>query len=94
MTINSQGIPYIRVIKDGQEDQPLSYKFAAFFKPQSFTNNPNKLYYLVAENSLQTKLEIYLEDKKNKKATNRTASFQGARSVSSLSAEERKAALE
>ena len=94
MIINNQGVPYIRVVKVGQEDKPLSYKFAAFFKPQSFTNNPNKLYYLVAENSLQTKLEIYLEDKKNKKATNRTASFQGARSVSSLSAEERKAALE
>ena len=94
MIINNQGVPYIRVVKAGQEDKLLSYKFAAFFKPQSFTNNPDKLYYLVAENSLQTKLEIYLEDKKNKKATNRTASFQGARSVSSLSAEERKAALE
>ena len=94
MIINNQGVPYIRVVKAGQEDKLLSYKFAAFFKPQSFTNNPDKLYYLVAENSLQTKLEIYLEDKKNKKAAKRTASFQGARSVSSLSAEERKAALE
>lgn len=53
MTINSQGIPYIRVVKDGQEDQPLSYKFAAFFKPQGFTKNPDKLYYLVASDTLK-----------------------------------------
>lgn len=94
MTINSQGIPYIRVVKVGQEDQPLSYKFAAFFKPQGFTKNPDKLYYLVANGILKTRLEIYLEDKKNKKAAKRTAAFQGARSVLSLSDEERKLALD
>ena len=94
MTINSQGIPYIRVVKVGQEDQPLSYKFAAFFKPQGFTKNPDKLYYLVANDILKTRLEIYLEDKKNKKANKRTAAFQGARSVLSLSDEERKLALD
>ena len=94
MTINSQGIPYIRVIKDGQEDQPLSYKFAAFFKPQGFTKNPDKLYYLVASGTLKTRLEIYLEDKKNKKATKRTSAVQGARSVLSLSYEERELALD
>ena len=94
MTINSQGIPYIRVIKDGQEDQPLSYKFAAFFKPQGFTKNPDKLYYLVASGTLKTRLEIYLEDKKTQKANKRTSAFQGARSVSSLSYEERKLALD
>ena len=94
MTINSQGIPYIRVIKDGQEDQPLSYKFAAFFKPQGFTKNPDKLYYLVASGTLKTRLEIYLEDKKNKKANKRTSAFQGARSVLSLSYEERELALD
>lgn len=94
MTINSQGIPYIRVVKVGQEDQPLSYKFAAFFKPQGFTKNPDKLYYLVANGILKTRLEIYLEDKKNQKANKRTAAFQGARSVLSLSDEERKLALD
>ena len=94
MTINSQSIPYIRVVKVGQEDQPLSYKFAAFFKPQGFTKNPDKLYYLVANGILKTRLEIYLEDKKNKKANKRTAAFQGARSVLSLSDEERKLALD
>ena len=94
MTINSQGIPYIRVVKDGQEDQPLSYKFAAFFKPQGFTKNPDKLYYLVASGTLKTRLEIYLEDKKNQKANKRTSAFQGARSVLSLSYKERKLALD
>ena len=94
MTINSQGIPYIRVVKVGQEDQPLSYKFVAFFKPQGFTKNPDKLYYLVANGILKTRLEIYLEDKKNQKANKRTAAFQGARSVLSLSDEERKLALD
>ena len=94
MTINSQGIPYIHVVKVGQEDQPLSYKFVAFFKPQGFTKNPDKLYYLVANGILKTRLEIYLEDKKNQKANKRTAAFQGARSVLSLSDEERKLALD
>ena len=94
MFISSQGIPYIRIVKVGQEDQPLNYKFAAFFKPQSFTKNPDKLYYLVANGKLQLKLEIYLEDKKNQKANKRTTAFKGARSVLSLSDEERKLALD
>ena len=94
MTINSRGIPYIHVVKDGQEDHPLSYKFAAFFKPQGFTKNPDKLYYLVASDTLKRRLETYLEDKKIQKANKRTSAFQGARSVLSLSDEERKLALD
>ena len=96
MFLTTKGIPYIKLIKLGQEDQELSYKFAAFFKTQTFTNNPDKSYYLIAtgNGNLKSKLEIYLEDKKAKKAEKRTAAFQGARSVLSLSEEERKLALD
>ncbi len=94
MKIDSQGVPYIYVVKSGQEDKILAYKFAAFFKPQGFKSDPNVLYYLVAGDKLQLRLEIYLEDKKSKKAAKRTAAFKGARSVLSLSEEERKLALD
>jgi len=87
-----------KIAKDGDLSNIKTYKFAGFFEPQKFeskTSGEIITYYLATKDpTLTSRLETYIEDKKDKKAKAKTAAYKGARAVSSLTPEEKAEALD